>query len=421
MPRVHKDGPVALRYDYSYDSIGRLIRTDISKSTDLSYVASTEYGYDIRNNLTSIVNDIGGNPYEQIYSYSKNTIAESEANAKDNLPIRYVVLGLNTDYSYNSLNQLTARTVDTSSNDLTNQYYYNIKTGTSYHTNQLRCEVIEGVSYHYGYDKVGNITSISKGTGANSTPSNYRAYTYDDLNRLLTDTRYNQDTKTTYTYNHLGNITSKTNANAAGTTTKSKIEYSYAKDNDAGWNYLLTKLTFKDSNGTITKTETIDYDAIGNPITYRGATLNWYGRQLKSFAKNGKTISMTYDADGLRSTKTVNGVKTTYQYVGDKLFYENRGNGDSFYYFYDSYGKLSAIYHHRNGTKVAYHVVTNAQGDVISLYDWAGYLVAYYEYDAWGNCTITQDSSSTGIATLNPFRYRGYYYDNDLGLYYLQS
>ena len=147
----------------------------------------------------------------------------------------------------------------------------------------------------------------------------------------------------------------------------------------------------------------------------------WRGRQLTGFSKSGKTITMGYDADGLRSSKTVNGVKTTYQYVGDKLFYENRGNGDSFYYFYDSYGKLSAIYHHRNGIKVAYHVVTNAQGDVISLYNWSGTLVASYDYDAWGNCTIVSDTSSTGIATLNPFRYRGYYYDTDLGLYYLQS
>ena len=130
---------------------------------------------------------------------------------------------------------------------------------------------------------------------------------------------------------------------------------------------------------------------------------------------------MGYDADGLRSSKTVNGVKTTYQYVGDKLFYENRGNGDSFYYFYDSYGNLSGIYHHRGNTKLHYHVVTNVQGDVVAIYSREGTLVASYEYDAWGNCTIVSDNSTTGIATLNPFRYRGYYYDTDLGLYYLQS
>ncbi len=45
--------------------------------------------------------------------------------------------------------------------------------------------------------------------------------------------------------------------------------------------------------------------------------------------------------------------------------------------------------------------------------------MAKYKYDAWGVCTVTQDS--VGIATINPFRYRGYYYDEEIKLYYLQS
>ena len=49
-----------------------------------------------------------------------------------------------------------------------------------------------------------------------------------------------------------------------------------------------------------------------------------------------------------------------------------------------------------------------------------------YEYDVWGNCTVKDASgnpitSSVHIGNVNPIRYRGYYYDNDLGLYYLQS
>ena len=198
------------------------------------------------------------------------------------------------------------------------------------------------------------------------------------------------------------------------------ITYNYGNDGKTGWNYLLTSYD-ADSDGVVDTNEKISYDVIGNPLTYRGATLAWYGRQLRSFTKNGITSTMTYDADGLRSSKTVAGVKTEYQYVGDKLFYEKRGDGNSFYYFYDSYGKLSAIYHHKNGVKTAYHVVTNAQGDVIALYSWTGAKVAEYSYDAWGNCTIVSDTSSTHIATLNPFRYRSYYRDTDLGLYYLQS
>lgn len=48
-------------------------------------------------------------------------------------------------------------------------------------------------------------------------------------------------------------------------------------------------------------------------------------------------------------------------------------------------------------------------------------VVATYSYDAWGVCTITQDASDCGIATVNPLRYRGYYFDTEIGIYYLQS
>ena len=141
---------------------------------------------------------------------------------------------------------------------------------------------------------------------------------------------------------------------------------------------------------------------------------------------------MTYDADGLRSTKTVGTRKFEYQYVGDKLFYEKRGDNQEFYYFYDSYGNLSMIYYTLVGSngvtsRAVYHAVTNAQGDVIALHKQNGQLVARYEYDAWGNTLSVTDANGNpittwyNIANSNPIRYRGYYYDSDIGLYYLQS
>ena len=53
-------------------------------------------------------------------------------------------------------------------------------------------------------------------------------------------------------------------------------------------------------------------------------------------------------------------------------------------------------------------------------------LVATYVYDAWGNHTVlnpdwSENASSTFIGNINPLRYRGYYYDSDLGLYYLMT
>ena len=61
----------------------------------------------------------------------------------------------------------------------------------------------------------------------------------------------------------------------------------------------------------------------------------------------------------------------------------------------------------------------NVQGDVTHIYTESGMLVGQYAYDAWGNCATLQDTN--GIATLNPFRYRGYYFDQENDLYYLQS
>ena len=59
------------------------------------------------------------------------------------------------------------------------------------------------------------------------------------------------------------------------------------------------------------------------------------------------------------------------------------------------------------------------QGDIIAILNSSGSLVAEYEYDAWGNCTILRNINN--MANTNPLRYRGYYYDTDTGLYYLQS
>ena len=68
----------------------------------------------------------------------------------------------------------------------------------------------------------------------------------------------------------------------------------------------------------------------------------------------------------------------------------------------------------------------NTLGDIIALRDERGRIVATYEYDAWGNHTVTDrygnvNTNSTFIGNINPFRYRGYYYDTETGFYYLQT
>ena len=48
-------------------------------------------------------------------------------------------------------------------------------------------------------------------------------------------------------------------------------------------------------------------------------------------------------------------------------------------------------------------------------------MISRYSYDAWGVPTVAQDTSACSIATINPFRYRSYYFDKEIEMYYLQS
>ena len=103
-------------------------------------------------------------------------------------------------------------------------------------------------------------------------------------------------------------------------------------------------------------------------------------------------------------------------------------NGKEFYYSYDRFGNLTCIRYYLNGVaEDNLYVVCNSRGDVEALYGGSGTLVARYIYDSWGNTLSVQNAngnaitSSTHIANLNRIRYRGYYWDAETSLYYLQS
>ena len=94
------------------------------------------------------------------------------------------------------------------------------------------------------------------------------------------------------------------------------------------------------------------------------------------------------------------------------MSHQKQGNNE-LHFFYDS--KSSIVGFTLNGG--AYTYLKNLQGDVIGVVDSNGNQVATYSYDAWGAITY----SSGTMADINPIRYKGYYYDSDIGMYYLQS
>ena len=159
--------------------------------------------------------------------------------------------------------------------------------------------------------------------------------------------------------------------------------------------------------------QSITYDAQGNPTSYLGHTLTWEkGRQLKTF----DNISYEYNANGIRTTKTVGEVRHEYDLEGSRVLREV-WNGNVLVPLYDGEDQVCGVTY--NGELFFFH--KNLQGDIIAITDQTATVVARYSYDAWGKCTILSDTSGCEIATVNPFRYRGYYYDAEIGMYYLQS
>ena len=133
-------------------------------------------------------------------------------------------------------------------------------------------------------------------------------------------------------------------------------------------------------------------------------------------SKPGSALTFTYDADGNRITKTVNGVTTSYTYVDGRVTHETNGT-DTIHYRYDTNGTLLSM--NLNGTE--YYYLYNGQRDVIGLYNASGNVVVEYTYDAWGKLLNTTGSLAGTVGAKNPYRYRSYHYDTENGLYHLRS
>ena len=141
------------------------------------------------------------------------------------------------------------------------------------------------------------------------------------------------------------------------------------------------------------------------------------GRQLASTVKGGVTTTYTYNADGIRIGKTVGGTAVEYMLDGSQILAEKNGS-TVLRYFYDA--NSSPVGMMIGSTYYLYE--KNLQGDIVGIYTTSGLKVASYSYDAWGNTVSSSYTSGYQTAhDLNPFRYRGYYYDTESGFYYLQS
>ena len=421
------------QYSYQYDSLGRLIHSRQS-TADGALIQVTQHMYDDANRMTSQTWQFGTGLYHQQYSYTGVKADGATDGSVDGTisAITTTVPGrsaITSTYGYNTLRQLTSKTVKQGDTGVyTRSYAYDriaVDSGNRMGTRLASTGYTFGSSsrsFTYTYDDSGNITKIvTEGTSVPKA-AQLKEYTYDAQGQLATE-KNGSGTTFGYAYDTAGNIRSITKD---GTVTKS---FGYT---NASWPDLLTSVT----SGSTTKdilyegqNQTSDLPSSGNPVTYyngKDYTFTWTkGRQLASATVDGKQVSYTYDMSGVRTSKTVNGTTYNYTTLSGKVMRQQWGN-KSLEFIYDDGNQPFAMIYNDGSTSTLYYYVLNAQGDVIALLNANGTLAASYNYGAWGNYSVhgadgKKTTDPTFIGHINPLRYRGYYYDRETRLYYLQS
>ena len=383
-----------------YDLANRPVR--VKTSEDAKHVYTGQVAYDnVYGNLSEFTEKVGENRQEfgTKFGYDDENRPTSLTYS-----IGATTIGQSTT-TIDKLNRTTFSAVKLGSKTFTSEYHFAAGGyGTGSVTNLVSSITQPGCNCGYGYDDNGNIASATLN-------GKWTGYTYDALGQLIqvndhSDTRSGENGTTwKYTYDLGGNILKKERFAYNDTTTPLEtVTYTYG---DANWRDKLTAV-----NGS-----TICYDAIGNPLNDGTWTYTWQNsRQLQKMQKAGVTVEFVYNADGLRVQKTVNGVATKYTLHGKNVVHMTSGT-DELHFFYDAQNRPTVVVY--NGTAYAY--VKSLQGDVVAILDENGNAVVSYGYDAWGAPLWCTGELAETLGKVQPFRYRGYVFDEETGLYYLRS
>lgn len=380
-----------------YDGCERPIRTYQMETATATSLGTPEYvntvSYDEFGNVAMHKEKVGGSAsYETTFAYDVDNRPTALRFGADNRKITY---------AYDRVNRISNRTVVGAANYATTYTYLRPEDQDAFMSTPLVQTITQnGQNFSYTYDDVGNISSATR-NGLTTT------YAYDNLGQLTRVNDPHANKSTVYTYDRGGNITSYSeyaySTGTLGTATKT-VNYVYG---DTNWKDKVTSIDGK----------AITYDDIGNALTYDGWTFTWKaGRMLDSMAKTGTNAQFTYDHNGLRVKKVVNGVTTNYTLNGKNIIHMTQGSND-LHFFYDVQGKPAMV--RFNGAD--YFYIYSLQGDVVAIIDVNGVQVVEYAYNAWGEPISKTGDMAATLGTVNPFRYRGYVFDEETCLYYLRS
>jgi len=390
-----KDSATGITTTYYYDFTDRMVKYTESGT---GYSHTVGYQYDNINNLTTQVETINGVDRSTSYTYDQDNRVTSKQTGNTKVT-----------YTYDGFGRVSQQvTTSGTTTVLTETFTYN---GNS---SQIATYATTAggttKTYSYTYDDNGNILTINDGTYTTT-------YHYDTANQLIREDNEAENYTYTWSYDNAGNIVSNGRGeySTGDAWDDCTIGYSYSD----GWGDLLTRYG----------EYYFHYDEIGNPVRVHDDgemfvwTYTWeHGRQLASASaidvseSDNPTWNFTYNSDGIRTKRTDGTTTYNYVYNGSQLTAMTVGT-NTLYFSYDASGSPMSV--NFNGTE--YFYTTNIQGDVTGIVDSTGTTVVTYSYSAWGEQLSCTGTMATTLGALNPLRYRGYVYDQETGLYYLQS
>ena len=406
-------------FNYTYNQVDQLTKV-VTGSQEIETYSYDNYGNLSQKSVKS--NDGQGNTVNHVYTYRYKNDLTGE--------LKGLEIGTSNTVRYeNDVNgRLKEKTICTGVDGtsaeapaLMSENYYYRKVG-DHATNQISTirygarkgeTLILRDSVRYAYDGMGNITKVYENGEQEVT------YEYDGIGRLTREN--NKILGKTYliTYDNNGNILSR--KEYAYTLKKAEelpeeydeYTYGYEKNTDK---LLEICSCVKGENGDyVESTQTFTYDSIGNPTSYKGKSVTWTkGRQMTGY--DGVTFG--YNGQGQRISRKQGSTTNNFTYdMSGNLIKESRGVE----YYYDAEGVCGMKY-----DEEMYFYRKDVFGNITEILDSDGKIVVRYRYDAWGNHVVlnpdgSENESSTFIGNINPFRYRGYYYDVETGLYYLKT